>query len=276
MTALPSFYGSYGALVEAELLRLIPPADHPVSDAMAYTLMAPSKRLRPVVTLLSAELFGIPPARALPSAAAVEMVHASSLILDDLPSMDDAPLRRGRAANHVQFGEGIAILAAFALLNRAYTVVAESYEPELAVKLQSLLGDAVGTRGLIGGQAADLRGMRHPATVGSLERIHRRKTGALFAAAAKAGATVAGAPADGIAALAEYAMKLGLAFQIIDDLLDEEGESVRTTFVSIMGVEGARELALELCRNAEEALDPFGERAGKLKELAAFVPVRSA
>jgi len=213
-------------------------------------------------------------------------VHAASLILDDLPSMDDAPLRRGRPSNHKTFGEAIAILAAFALLNGAYGTIARSYEPELSAQLAALLSEAVGIDGLVGGQAADLLATDTPIDFEMLERIHRGKTGALFVAAATAGALTAGAPPDPLASLAAYAKNLGLAFQIVDDLLDVEGdpaqtgkavrEDVRkTTFVSFSGVAGARQLARELCETADRALEPFGRRADRLRELSSFVSGRS-
>lgn len=216
----------------------------------------------------------------------MEMVHASSLILDDLPSMDNAPLRRGQPANHVQFGEAVAILAAFGLLNLAFATLGREYPPELASRVSVLLSDAVGADGLIGGQAADLLATDHQIDFDMLERIHRGKTGALFGAAATAGALTAGAGPDAVAALAAFAKNLGLAFQIVDDLLDvegnpaETGKAVRldvkkTTFVSFSGVSGARQLAAELCQTADRALAPFGRRAGRLRELSAFVAARS-
>jgi geranylgeranyl diphosphate synthase type II len=253
---------------------------------MAYTVLTPSKRVRPVLTLLCAELCGGATRAALPVACAVELIHASSLMLDDLPSMDDAPLRRGRPANHLQFGEAITILAAFGLLNLAFATVARAYEPEAGIRLATLLADAVGPGGLIGGQAADLLATDRDIDFHMLERIHRGKTGALFSAAATAGGITAAAPADAIASLAAFAKNLGLAFQIVDDLLDvtgdptETGKAVRadikkTTFVSFSGLEGARQLARELCETADRALAPFGRRADRLRELSAFVAGRS-
>jgi geranylgeranyl diphosphate synthase type II len=217
----------------------------------------------------------------------MELVHASSLILDDLPSMDDAPLRRGRRTNHLEFGEAIAILAAFGLLDLAFGTLAREYEPELAARLATLVSDAVGPDGLIGGQALDLLATEQQITFETLERIHRGKTGALFGASATAGALTAGAPPDAVAALAAFAKNLGLAFQIVDDLLDVEGDPAetgkavradarKTTFVSFSGVQGARTLARELCQSADRALAPFGRRADRLRELSAFVAGRSA
>ncbi|HJR59418.1 MAG TPA: polyprenyl synthetase family protein [Vicinamibacterales bacterium] len=284
--AAPAFFSEYQSSVEAELRRLVPEGRDPVPRSMAYTALAPSKRVRPVLTLLCAELCGGRAPAALPAAAAIELVHAASLILDDLPSMDDAPMRRGRPTNHKVFGEAIAILAAFALLNQAYGTVARAYEPDMAARLASLLSDSVGIEGLVGGQAADLLATDQQIDFDMLERIHRGKTGALFVAAATSGALAAGGPADAVASLAAYAKNLGLAFQIVDDLLDVEGdpaqtgkairEDVRkTTFVSFSGVAGARQLARELCETADRALHPFGGRADRLRELSRFVAGRS-
>jgi geranylgeranyl diphosphate synthase type II len=286
MIPVPAYFQEYQRSVDTELLRLVPDHGDEVQRSMAYTVLAPSKRVRPVLTLLSAELCGGRAARAIPVAACVELVHAASLILDDLPSMDDAPLRRGRPSNHREFGEAIAILAAFALLNLAYGTIAQSYEKDMAPKLSAMLSEAVGTGGLIAGQAADLLATDKTIDFEMLERIHRGKTGALFVAAAAAGAVTAGASADAIASLSAYAKNLGLAFQIIDDLLDVEGDPAqtgkavrgdarKTTFVSFSGVAGARQLAKELCDTADRSLQPFGRRADRLRELSAFVAGRS-
>lgn len=283
---VPRFFATYQQVVDAELARLVPDAGTPVQRSMAYTLLAPSKRVRPVLTLLCAELCGGRQDRALTVAAAIEMVHAASLILDDLPSMDDAPLRRGRASNHKAFGEAVAILAAFALLNDAYGAIARACDPPLAARLTVSLSASVGIDGLVGGQADDLLATDQQIDFEMLERIHRGKTGALFVAAATAGAHTAGASADAVSALAAYAKNLGLAFQIIDDLLDVEGDPAqtgkavrsdarKTTFVSFSGVEGARMLARELCDTADRALQPFGRKADRLRELSAFVADRS-
>jgi geranylgeranyl diphosphate synthase, type II len=286
MVSVPAYFADYQRQVDAELRRLLPPADGAVERAMAYTALAPSKRVRPVLTLLCAELCGGTTGGALRIASAIEMVHASSLILDDLPSMDNAPLRRGLPANHLEFGEAVAILAAFGLLNLAFGTVARGYDAPVAARLSALLSDAVGAEGLIGGQAADLLATDAQIDFAMLERIHRGKTGALFSAAATAGGLTAGAPAEAISALAAFAKNLGLAFQIIDDLLDiagdprETGKAVRadakkTTFVSFSGIAGARQLAAELCETADRALTRFGRRAERLRELSAFVARRS-
>ena len=286
MIPVPGFFAEYQRSVDVELARLVPDTGDAVQRSMAYTVLAPSKRVRPVLVLLCAELCGGRAAHALPIAAAVELVHAASLILDDLPSMDDAALRRGRPANHKQFGEAIAILAAFALLNLSFGTIASACEAPLSARISKLFSDAVGRDGLVGGQAADLLATDQAIDFEMLERIHRGKTGALFVAAASAGALTAGASSDAIGSLAAYAKNLGLAFQIIDDLLDVEGDPAetgkavradarKTTFVSFSGVSGARQLARELCETADRALAPFGKRADRLRELSAFVVGRS-
>ncbi len=294
MSPLPAFFTPYQHTITRALDAMVPaaaspfpdgaPPAVPVSAAMRYTLLAPSKRVRAVVVLLAAELCG-DDSRAVAAACAVEAIHASSLILDDLPSMDDAPLRRGQATVHTVYGEAVAILAAFGLLNEAYGHLSRSYEGPLAARLTSLYADAVGLDGLVSGQAEDVLATDGVLSFETLERIHRRKTGVLFSAAATAGAlTAGGSPAD-VGALTAYAKNLGLAFQVVDDLLDvigtpdETGKAVRhdarkTTFVSFSGVEGARELAHELCHTAKLALTPFGQRASRLAELADFVASR--
>ena len=286
MMRVPPFFSDYQRLADEQLRRLVPDQGDVVQRSMAYTLLAPSKRVRPVLTLLCAELCGGAPAQALPAAASIELIHAASLILDDLPSMDDAPLRRGRPTNHREFGEAIAILAAFALLNEAFGNVARAYPPALASRMTTLIYNSVGLEGLVGGQAADLLATDRQIDFDMLERIHRGKTGALFVAAATCGAMAAEGPAEAVGSLSAYAKNLGLAFQIIDDLLDVEGDpsetgkavrgdARKTTFVSFSGVAGARQLARELCETADRALQPFGRRADRLRELSAFVAGRS-
>lgn len=286
MIRTPAFFSEYQQRIERTLAKLVRENGDAVERAMAYTVHAPSKHIRPVLTLLSAEICGGNSNHALPAAAAIELVHASSLILDDLPSMDDAPLRRGMPSNHRQHGEATAILAAFGLLNLAFGTLARAYEPALSMRLSGLLADAVGSEGLIGGQSADLLASEQQITFDALEQIHRRKTGALFIAAATAGAVVSSAASSDVGRLEAFARNLGLAFQIVDDLLDVEGNTAetgkavradlkKTTFVSFSGVTGARQLARELCETADRALAPFGGRADRLRELSAFVAARS-
>jgi farnesyl diphosphate synthase len=218
------------------------------------------------------------------------MVHAASLVLDDLPSMDDATMRRGRPALHVAHGEGIAILAAVTLLVRAFGALAEaglhpsrggSVPPGSALDLVSRLADASGLFGLASGQALDLGTGGSDATFDRLETIHSRKTGALFVVSAEFGAVVGGARARELAALRSYARNVGLAFQIVDDLLEvgstaaETGKSQRRapapTFVRHVGEAGARTLVAELTQHALDSLVPFGKKADMLREFAVML-----
>jgi len=255
---------------------------------MRWAVLGPGKRLRPVLTLeVAAMLGGRREGTALDFGCAVELVHAASLVLDDLPSMDDAELRRGRPTTHREFGESTAILAAFGLLDLAYRTVAEAadlrpvrrYSP---ADLVHRLSAAVGSAGLVGGQALDLAATAETTELAALESIHARKTGALFVAAAELGAMAADARRRDLDAVARYAKNLGLAFQIEDDLLDalatpeETGKDARqdvgkATFVGLLGVEGARALAEELIRFAVDSLAPFGRRADSLRTLAETV-----
>jgi geranylgeranyl diphosphate synthase, type II len=277
-------------LVEAALReQLGAPAGGPVTAAVQHALFAPAKRLRPVLSLLIADIFKTSPEVVLPGTCAIEMVHTASLILDDLPSMDDAGTRRGRPACHVVHGEGIAILAAFALINRGFELFAIGWPgaPDAAERLglAKELAQAIGWDGMIAGQAMDLSMTGRRIDLKTLEYIHSRKTGALFMASAALGAQTARASAAERGALVAYAKNLGLAFQIVDDLIDATGEpgdslkdvgqdEAKTTFVSFAGVEGARQLAHELARSSQDALQGLGPRAEPLRELARYVIAR--
>jgi geranylgeranyl diphosphate synthase type II len=275
--------------VEAALRRLVVPGRAPaVEAALESSLFAPAKRLRPILSLLVAEVLRGNPEGVLPAGCAIEMVHTASLILDDLPSMDDAKTRRGRPTCHVAHGEATAVLAAFALLNRAYEILAEGWEgaPDAAARagIARELARAIGTDGMIAGQSKDLAMTDRAIDFPTLEFIHSRKTGALFMASAALGALSARARPSEVASVVAYAKNLGLAFQIVDDLIDatggaEAGKDVgqdlkKTTFVSFSGVEGARALAQELIEASEAALLPFGPRAEPLRELARYVVTR--
>ena len=213
-------------------------------------------------------------------------MHAASLILDDLPSFDNAATRRGRPANHVAHGEAMALMASSDSSTWRSRRSPGAYDPPLARQLTALVTDAAGSEGLTGGEVEDLLATGSSISFEALELIHRWKTGALFVAASAAGALTAGARTDQVTALSAYAKNLGLAFQIVDDLLDVEGDPAetgkprladarKTTFVSCSGVEGARLLARELCETATGALAIFGSRGGALRELAGFVASRS-
>jgi geranylgeranyl diphosphate synthase type II len=272
--------------VDEALRSLWPSSRGPVDTAGGDSLFAPSKRVRPILALLVADVFRADPAPVLPAACAVEMVHTASLILDDLPSMDDATLRRGRPACHVAHGEANAVLAAFALQNRAFEVLARGWPagPDAALRgeMAGLLAGAIGLEGMIAGQAADLAMTGQPIDFETLEFIHSRKTGALFSAAAGFGALAGRAGPAERAAVAAYAKNLGLAFQIMDDVIDatgaaaEAGKDVgkdlrKTTFVSFAGEAGARQLAGERVAASREALSGLGPRAEPLRVLARLV-----
>jgi len=258
-----------------------------VHRALRYAALGSGKRLRPVLTLAVAELCGSRAEAVIDLGCAVELVHASSLVLDDLPSMDDAELRRGRRTTHREFGEAVAILAAFALLTRAFELVADAGERLSPSRysvgdLSHRLAEAIGSRGLVGGQALDLASRPDEVDLERLEYIHSHKTGALFLAAAELGAMAANARRKELDAIGRYAKNLGLAFQIEDDLLDalasqeETGKDAhqdvgKVTFVGLLGVDGARALADELIGYAVESLAPFGGKAEPLRALAAFV-----
>lgn len=280
--------------MDRRLPELLPSAEErpeAVHQAMTYALTGPGKRVRPVLTLMVAELFGQRSAPVLDLACSIEMVHACSLILDDLPAMDDAGLRRGRPTVHRVFGESVALLAALALLNRAYALVAacahrlslRRYTPEDMVHH---LAAAIGSDGLIGGQALDLLSRPEQMDLDLLEYIHSHKTGALFMAAAELGAMAADAKRRDLEVVSRFAKNLGLAFQISDDLLDVLGtpeetgkdtgkDTGKVTFVKLLGVPGAQALAAELLGFAEGSLDPLGRKADPLRELVRFVSRRS-
>ena len=256
--------------------------------AAREALLSPGKRVRPGLVFLVGELFGAPEERLLVPACAVEMIHAASRALYDLPSMDDATTRRGRPALHAVHGEDLAILAAVTLIVRAFGVLADAglstVRPAAALDLVSRLADATGLWGLASGQSLDLRTGEADATFDRLETIHARKTGALFVAAAEFGAVLGGARPKELAAVRSYAKNVGLAFQIVDDLLERQ-DPARTgkqanrapapTFARHVGEEGARRLVGELTRHAVDALEPFGARAAPLVEFASLLRDRT-
>lgn len=278
------------ALIEAELEQALPPPGAPpqrLHDAMRYTLLAGGKRLRGVVVLTACDLLRGPREQALPLACAVEMVHACSLILDDLPCMDDAGLRRGKPTAHRVFGEATAILAAFTLLNAAFERVheAEGLRDRARRRITLQLTRAIGPQGLGGGQLADLDSTGQRLDLEALEFIHSHKTGALFIAAAEMGLLAAGGKARDLAGLHRYAKNLGLAFQITDDLLDYSGspevtgkdaglDRNKTTFVDLCGIDGSRRLVDELIDASIGALAPFGKRGAMFAALAEYVRCR--
>lgn len=287
-SAFSDFAIDLGPQVEDALAQYTQPRDGcpaELNEAIRYSLLAPAKRLRPLLVLMASRACGGRVEDAMPAACAVEMVHTYSLIHDDLPAMDDDDLRRGRPTNHKQFGEATAILAGDALLAMAFEVLAKEIHPaETAVACVATLATAAGPAALVGGQADDLAADAIPAELASLETIHARKTGAMFLASLRLGGLVAGAGEPPLAALAEYGRKLGLAFQIVDDLLDVEGNETvlgkrtrkdvnrgKLTFPGLLGVEPSRRRAERLLDEACAALARFGAQAEELSALARYV-----
>lgn len=267
------------------------PATAGLDEAMRYSLLAGGKRIRPVLALATARSIGLDPERVLPAAAAIELIHTYSLIHDDLPAMDDDDLRRGRPSCHKQFDEATAILAGDALQALAFEVLAhEDTHGDALVRavLVAELAKAVGAHGMVGGQMLDLLAETQPdLSIGAITRLQRMKTGALISFSCTSGAILGRASEPLRMALAAYAHDLGLAFQMIDDLLDIEGTaeelgktpgkdsaSGKATFVSILGKERARDQAELLAKQAAAHLEPFGEAADLLKQAAQFVVSR--
>jgi len=269
------------------LLKAPPGLEARVYDAMRYSALAPGKRLRPLLVLASSRLFGVAEGSALQVAAAIEMVHAYSLIHDDLPAMDNSDLRRGRPTCHKAFDEATAVLAGDGLLTMAFEVLSHPDahgSPSVRCELVSALAAAAGAAGMVGGQMIDLIAETTTLDIGAITRLQRMKTGALIAFACEAGAILAKAPHELRLALRGYAHDLGLAFQIADDLLDVEGSAEETgkpvgadaaagkaTFVSILGIERARAQAELLIGQAVAHLDLFEQRAELLRQVARFV-----
>ena len=275
------------ARVEAGLDRHLPPADaRParLHAAMRYSLMGGGKRLRPILCLAACELAGGEAQQAMPTAVALEMIHTMSLIHDDLPAMDNDDLRRGRPTNHKVYGEANAILAGDALLTRAFEMVALRSPGVPAERLLAVVGElslASGAPGLVGGQVVDLECEGKSVDLERLEYIHLHKTGALLRACVISGALIAGAPDALVEALRVYARGIGLAFQIIDDILDitqtseqlgksagKDAAAGKATYPAVFGLEKSRREAARLTKAALKALEPFGKNADFLRAVA--------
>lgn len=253
-------------------------------EAIRYSLLAPGKRLRPLLVLAACDACGGAPSAALPAACAVEMIHTYSLVHDDLPAMDDDELRRGRPTCHIQFDEATAILAGDALIPLAFQVLAEGLESgEQARRAVVALARAAGATELVGGQVDDLGNQFGQPAVEVLESIHLRKTAAMMAVSLKLGGLVAAATEETLCRLENYGKKLGLAFQIADDLLDLKGEQAKIgkktgkdeardklTYPGLLGVDRSVALAGELIAEARNELTSLGARATGLQELARF------
>ena len=266
-------------------------APKPLIEPLQRSITSSGKRVRGILTLAAGEAAGCKPEKLIDAAAAMEIIHTCSLILDDLPSMDDATLRRGAPTLHREFGEDLAILAAVSLLNHAYGLIAKNHAAlnPRQWPLQQVIKrvvDAVGWDGTIAGQAVDLHSEGSKLDFDTLEFIHSRKTGALFVAAGAVGAMLGNISAAALSRIEVFAKNLGLAFQITDDILDVTGDpeqlgkdvgkdEQRLTFVKLAGVDGARKLSEELVATSLSSIANLGAAAAPLRELAEMVRGRA-
>jgi geranylgeranyl diphosphate synthase type II len=281
-------------LVDAQLDRLVPPETTPpetIHRAMRYSLFAGGKRIRPILCLEAARTVSDSAEGVFPVACALELVHTYSLIHDDLPALDNDDYRRGKLTNHKVFGDAMAILAGDALLTLAFEVLAKvEAPPGRKIRLIAELAAAAGTvGGMIGGQVADLEGEGKPPEPELLRTIHTAKTGAMLRASLRMGVVFAGGTKAQYNALSAYGEHIGLAFQIVDDILDVEQSSAalgktagkdaaqhKITFPAVYGLETSHRMAEEQCGHAHRVLAPFGDRARRLNELADHIVHRKS
>ena len=279
--------------VEDELRRALdqtPSINPTLAEAMRYSLLGGGKRLRPILLMAAADAIGAKGEKFLTTAAAIEMIHTYSLIHDDLPAMDDDDYRRGKLTNHKVFGEAIAILAGDALLTLAFEVMLRQKDVSSTVILNVVdeMSRAAGMSGMVGGQAIDLQSEGKSIDLETLRRMHLGKTGALFRAAIRSGAILAGASSQQLSALTAYAESFGLVFQITDDILDVTGDEKtlgkpigsdarnrKSTYVTLTSLDSARSLAEKTIEDALGALNIFGSEAEFLRELVRYLPTRN-
>lgn len=260
--------------------------DAQLRASMTYSLMAGGKRLRPILLMAAADAVGEDGTRFLPAACALEMIHTYSLIHDDLPAMDNDDYRRGKLTNHKVYGDGIAILAGDALLTLAFSVILRQQDvsSDALLRVVEEVSCAAGAEGMVGGQVLDIRAENRTISMEELRRIHMGKTGALFRAALRSGAVLAGATEEQLTALTSYADHFGLAFQITDDILDVVGSAEdlgkpigsdeknhKSTYVTLTSLAEAQALARNAADEATAALDVFGAQASFLRDLAAYI-----
>jgi len=280
--------------MESVLAEWLPPAHiapQRLHEAMRYAVLGGGKRVRPLLAFAAGEVTGADAARVQHAAAAVELIHAYSLVHDDMPAMDDDALRRGKPTVHVEFDEATALLVGDALQSLAFDILASTplaNDAATQLKMVQLLAQASGSRGMAGGQAIDLASVGKPLDLTELEFMHIHKTGALIRASVLLGAQCGTMSDATAAALDHYAKCIGLAFQVVDDVLDAEAPTAtlgktagkdaannKPTYVSLLGAARARELALELRADAHAALADLGPAAGRLRQLADFVVERT-
>lgn len=290
MSAFTSVIKETAALVEEALDDFLPTQEGPlgrVVDAMRWGALDGGKRLRPFLVIAAADMFDTPRVRSIRVGCAVEMIHCYSLIHDDLPAMDDSDLRRGRPSVHKKFDDATAILAGDALLTQAFEILAEEEthpngDVRCAVALE--LARASGKAGMVGGQMIDIYAEQKDFDLAGVTQLQRLKTGALIRFSAVGGGIVGQASPDEVAALSAYAEDLGLAFQIVDDILDATGDAEelgkpagqdaemdKATFIKLLGMDGAKSKASELVERCKSHLDRFGDAAAPLKGAADFV-----
>jgi geranylgeranyl diphosphate synthase, type II len=291
---LDAYLGARRRLVDAALERVLPGEDVPpatVHRAMRYSVLAGGKRLRPVLVIAGAEAVGGAAEAVMPAACALELIHTYSLIHDDLPAMDDDDYRRGRLTSHKVFGEAIAILAGDGLLTLAFRCLADAAplarDPGALRDVLAAVGDAAGTGGMVGGQVVDIESEGRVISAETLDYIHGHKTAALLRASVWAGARLAGADPAALAAIGAAGDALGLAFQIVDDILDVEGSLAelgktagsdarkkKATYPGYHGLDASRRRARELIDTAKRSLEPLGTAAEPLRALADFIVER--
>ena len=288
---LKAYLETRRAMVDEALDRVLPSEDAvPVNlhRAMRYSVLAPGKRLRPTLVIAGAEAVGGTAKTVLDAACALELIHAYSLIHDDLPAMDDDDYRRGRLTNHKVFGEAMAILAGDALLTLAFRLVADNAarmsDPRMIARVVADVADAAGTDGMVGGQVIDIESEGKDVGPDMLEYIHRHKTAALIRVSLTAGATLAGGRAEQVDTIRKAGESLGLAFQIVDDILDVEGSLAelgktagsderkkKATYPAYHGLEASRHKARMLIDETKRRLEPLGTPAEPIRALADFV-----
>jgi len=288
---LATYLDARRALVDAALDRVLPAIDTvPVTlhRAMRYSVLAPGKRLRPTLVIAGAEAVGGAAEAVLDTACALELIHTYSLIHDDLPAMDDDDYRRGRLTNHKVFGEAMAILAGDALLTLAFRLVADNAarlaDPRMIARVVADVADAAGTDGMVGGQVIDIESEGKDVGPDTLEYIHRHKTAALIRVSLTAGATLGGGRDEQVAPIRRAGEALGLAFQIVDDILDVEGSLAelgktagsdvrkkKVTYPALHGLDASKRKARELIEETKRVLEPLGPSAEPIRALADFV-----
>lgn len=284
---LKSYLAERGKLVGDYLhQRLGQGSISPVDEAMEYSVEAGGKRLRPILMMAAADAAGADGTKFLPVASALEMIHTYSLIHDDLPSMDNDDYRRGRLTNHKVYGDAMALLAGDGLLTQAFEVMLEQpgVDPAVLLKVVRLVAHCAGPVGMVGGQALDITSEDKHLSAAEMKQLHEAKTGALFVAAVRGGALLAGADAKTLEDLTHFAKLFGLAFQITDDILDVVGDAAvmgkpkgsdeklhKSTYVSLYSLEKAREMAAETLREAEAVLAPYGEKVEVLLEITRYL-----